>query len=397
MDADDFRLAAQYEALPYPQRNPAEERRRLVLGSPSHLREVDHYVFGARRPRSQPLAVLVAGGGTGDATIMLAEQMRALGQPGSITHLDRSAAAIAVARARAEIRGLQVRFVQGSLLELAGWSERFDYVDCCGVLHHLPDPAAGLVALESVMAPGGGMGLMVYAPHGRTGVYMVQDALRLLAPAGQPEAARLDTARRVLRHLPERAWLRQNRSVTDHLAGGDPGLFDLLLNPRDRAFTVPDLLGLLRSAGLSAAALVEPLRYDPAAHLPDPRLRRLAAALPWAEQAALAEALSGTMSTHVAYVSRAPMRPEMTDEAVPVAREVPAEELARRIRPDGTYAFVCEALEVPIPLPRQAALLLHRVDGRRPVAEVAAGHEAAWRETYARLSAANLLLLAPPP
>ena len=34
--------------------------------------------------------------------------------------------------------------------------------------------------------PGGGMGLMVYAPHGRTGVYMLQDALRLLAP---PEEA----------------------------------------------------------------------------------------------------------------------------------------------------------------------------------------------------------------
>ena len=34
-----------------------------------------------------------------------------------------------------------------------------------------------------MLAPGGGLGLMVYAPHGRTGVYMVQDALRMLAPA----------------------------------------------------------------------------------------------------------------------------------------------------------------------------------------------------------------------
>ena len=62
----------------------------------------------------------------------------------------------------------------------------FDYIDCCGVLHHLPDPADGLAALLSVLAPGGGLGLMVYAPHGRTGVYMLQDALRLLAP---PERA----------------------------------------------------------------------------------------------------------------------------------------------------------------------------------------------------------------
>lgn len=81
--------------------------------------------------------------------------------------------------------------------------EPFDYIDCCGVLHHLPDPAEGLRALLSVLAPGGGLGVMVYAPHGRTGVYMLQDALRLLAPAHDPPAARLDVAKRVMRHLPE--------------------------------------------------------------------------------------------------------------------------------------------------------------------------------------------------
>jgi hypothetical protein len=46
-DATDARLAAQYEAYPYPARDPAEEARRLVIGSPSHLREIDHWVFGA--------------------------------------------------------------------------------------------------------------------------------------------------------------------------------------------------------------------------------------------------------------------------------------------------------------------------------------------------------------
>ncbi len=84
-DATDAWLAAQYEAYPYPQRDPRDEARRLVVGSPSHLREVDFWVFGARRPRHRPLRALVAGGGSGDGTIMLAAQMAREGQQGSVT------------------------------------------------------------------------------------------------------------------------------------------------------------------------------------------------------------------------------------------------------------------------------------------------------------------------
>ena len=40
--ATDVFLAAQYEAYPYPKRDPRDEAKRLVIGSPSHLREVDH-------------------------------------------------------------------------------------------------------------------------------------------------------------------------------------------------------------------------------------------------------------------------------------------------------------------------------------------------------------------
>ncbi len=57
-----------------------------------------------------------------------------------------------------------------------------------------------------------------------------------------------------MRHLPETAWLRANRNFGDHIDGGDAGLYDLLLNPRDRAYDVPALLALLDGAGLVPAA-----------------------------------------------------------------------------------------------------------------------------------------------
>jgi len=410
-DATDRRLAAQYEAYPYPARDPRDEAKRLIIGSPSHLREIDHWVFGAARPASRPLRALVAGGGTGDGAIMLAQHLARTERPGRVTYLDRSGAAMRTARARADARGLSLDWHDGSILDLPGGLGPFDYIDCCGVLHHLPDPAAGLRALLSVLAPGGGLGLMLYAPHGRTGVYMLQDALRRLAPEDEPPTARLDVARRVMRHLPDTAWLKRNTYFSDHLDGGDAGLYDLLLNPRDRTYDVPALFDLVGGAGLRITCLMEPLRYDPAVYLPDPKLRARIAGLSAMERAALAEALCGNMSTHVLYCVRAgdpvAVPDPMAPDAVPVAREMPADELARHIRPNGTLPFLFDGLRMPVAMPPLAAAILRLIDGARTVGEIAAALAArgtdseafagAWQATYGALSSLNRILLAPPP
>jgi len=412
-DAADSHLAAQYEAYPYPARDPREEAKRLVVGSPSHLREVDHWIFGARRSASVPLRALVAGGGTGDGTIMLAQHMAWAGRPGSVTWLDRSHAARRIAEARAAARKLDnIRFVEGSILELPGSGlGPFDYIDCCGVLHHLPDPAAGLNALLSVLAPGGGLGLMVYAPHGRTGVYMLQDALRLLAPAEDPPTLRLDMARRLWRQTPETAWLRRNPWLTDHLSGGDAGLYDLLLNPRDVAFTVPRLQALLEGAGLRITCWVEPVRYDPDTYLSDPRLRARTASLAPVQRAALAEAITGNMGIHIVYCVRAEdpvMEPPWDDPAsVPTLREMEGPKVAKALPKDGTLSVSFDGLRVVLPMPRLAGAILQRVDGRRSLGTIAdeLAANGVSREQFARdlpvlrraMERMNRLLLVAPP
>ena len=295
-----------------------------------------------------------------------------------------------------------MRFESRSLLDLADSGlGPFDYIDCCGVLHHLPDPAAGLRALLSVLAPGGGMGLMVYAPHGRTGVYMVQDALARLAPASEPTPVRLDTARRVLRHLPATNWLRANPNFTDLTQGGDAGLHDLLLNPRDRAYTIADFAGLLADAGLRIACLVEPMRYDPSYLLPDARLRSRLAKMDWLDRAALAESLAGNMPTHIVYCVRqgdpVPARDFHDPQAIPIARETPMDEFAARIR-SRVLTAQFNALTIPVPMPALAQAILRRIDGEHTVAQIAEpfptrAFDQAWRELYPALNAMNRLLL----
>ena len=407
MDEADEALRAQYEAYPYPARNPRDEGKRLAVGSPSHIREIDFWVFGAARSASRPLRALFAGGGTGDGAIMLATQLVALGRPGHVTWLDRSRAARAIAEGRAAARKLEnITFVEGSLLDLpSSGLGPFDYVDCCGVLHHLPDPAAGLAALTSVLAEDGGIGLMVYAPHGRTGVYMVQDALRLLAPAeALPPSERVAVARRILKHLPKTNWLRFNPNFTDLTLGGDAGVYDLLLNPRDRAFDVRAFFSLVEGEGLEVATLIEPARYDPALLLPDPKLRAAIEALAPLDRAALAEALAANMPTHIAYCVRAGARvatPDpMAQDAVPVARETPGSVFAEQLGPGNVLPMQFDALTVGFPMPPFGAAILRRIDGVRTVGDMAAElGEAFWRDwpaVWRVMSGINRVLLRAP-
>lgn len=375
--ADDLRV--QYESYPYPPRDPAEEATRLVAGSPSHILEIEHYIFAGRRPANRPFRALVAGGGTGDATVMLAQQHADAGVEAEIVHLDISEASTAVARARVEARGLSgVRFLHGPIEALPELGTgAFDYIDCCGVLHHLADPAAGLAALKNSLAPGGGMGIMVYAPFGRTGVYHAQAMLRMIA-GDVPDPERIDVARHLLADLPATNWLRRNSHVGDHIDQGDAGIYDLLLHRRDRAYSVPELADLLRRGGMRPVDFTDPARYDPAVYLSDPALVERVRALDWLQRCAFAELLAGNMKTHILYAVRADneadtlARPDTLD-AVPVLRDADGPALAAQFRPGMALTVPADGLKLSLPLPPLAGPMLARIDGNRSLAKIRAG------------------------
>src|ERR1700756_2045225 len=87
--------------------------------TPSHILEINHYLYSGRVNFNRPFRALVAGGGTGDACIMLAQQMVDRRCPGEVVYLDLSEASRRVCEARAKARGLRnIRFITGSLLDL---------------------------------------------------------------------------------------------------------------------------------------------------------------------------------------------------------------------------------------------------------------------------------------
>jgi SAM-dependent methyltransferase len=361
----------QYEAYPYPPRDPRDERTRLIEGSPSHLLEINHYLFAGRRDFSRPFRALIAGGGTGDGTIMLAQHLATRGCPAELVYLDLSSAARAIAEARAETRQLRnVRFLTNSLLDLPRLGlGLFDYIDCCGVLHHLPDPAAGLRLLASALADDGGIGLMVYGALGRIGVYHLQEVLRNLS-ADDANAVRLDLARRLLKQLPPTNWFRRNPSVSDHLNVGDAGLYDLLLHSQDRAYQVPELVDLVRGAGLEITAFIEPWRYRPESYIGDPALRQRFERLEPLARARLAELIAGNHKTHVCYAVKQPQAAQAVAQVddplmAPVLRDNDGPALARGLKPGGSMTVGANGVEARFALPRRAGPILARIDGRR--------------------------------
>lgn len=398
-------VKAQYEALPYPPRDPADEAHRLVTGSPSRLAEIDHYVFGARRDWSKPFRALIAGGGTGDGLVMLAAQCAEAGVPAEIHYLDLSAASRAIAEARIAARGLAgVHFHTGSLL-VAGSLGAFDYIDCCGVLHHLPDPLAGLRALAQALLPGGGMGLMLYGELGRTGVYDMQELLAALAPAETtPISDRIATARALLKALPPTNRFARNPFLGDHQSS-DEGLYDLLLHERDRAYRVAGILELLGAARLRLQSFVPALLYDPLRLLPGPLAGRLAGLAPEA-RAGLGELLFGSLKTHVFYAvaGESPVRPAgLRPEAVPVLIELPARDLARHLARGKPLSGSVSGLKLALPLPPGTADVIARVDGRTSLGAIARALGLDWPAFETRFAPAfgtlfglNQLLLTSP-
>lgn len=361
------------EAYPYPARDPAKETERLAIGSPSHPLEIDHFIFGGKRDWTQPTRILVAGGGTGDALVMMAQVFADWGARVDLHYLDMSGASRQIAEARMSARGLGATFHTGDILT-APELGMFDYIDCCGVLSHLADPDAGAAALVQALAPGGGLGLMVNAPYGRSGVYEMQAALKVLVGEDEPKQ-QVALTKNLMGALPPTNLLARNPFVQDHVEAGDAGLYDLLLHSRDRAYDVDGVYDLLDRAGLSLTSFVMPGRYAPSVLIMDETLRARADELAPRPAAALAERLAGNIKTHVFYAV-----PKGTEEgriaqihgsAVPNLVGPKGAELAKSVWERGGFDISVDGLTVRRHVPKEAAGIFPAIDGKRSLNEIA--------------------------
>jgi SAM-dependent methyltransferase len=285
-----------YTHHPYPPPVENLDRARDEWQNESRHRAEFHLFWPARAYRAD-LDILVAGCGTWQAAkyAVCRPEARVTGIDVSATSLEETERL----RQKYQLSNLQTRLMP---IERAGELEQqFDLIVCTGVLHHLADPDAGLRALRSVLKPDCVMYLMVYAPYGRTGVYMLQDYCRRLGVgSSDSEIRELMT---VLKALPQQhplaAVLRGSRD-----AATADAIADALLNPRDRAYSVPQLFDFIEGNGLTFRRWYRQAPYlARCGSMAGTTHAKRLAALPPREQYAAMELWRGALAGHSVIVS----------------------------------------------------------------------------------------------
>lgn len=284
-------IPAFYERHPYPP--PVTDiDDDLAAWADGSRRRYEHFRTWPTIGYCDPARVLVAGCGTSQA-------VRYAGRyPSSdVIGIDVSEHSLSSSRRLADHHGIaNLELDRLAIEDVDHLGGEFDLIVCTGVLHHLADPSAGFRNLRSALSDRGACRLMVYGRHGRTGIEMIRRYAQLLGI--EPTAAGVDDLIASLREIPLGHPIRHVLSESADVHDRD-ALADALLNPRERSYTVPEVLDEVEAAGLRFGRWVYQAPYRPrCGAITEVPHAHIAAGLPDAQQYAAMELYRGTISRH---------------------------------------------------------------------------------------------------
>jgi SAM-dependent methyltransferase len=297
-------VAAQYESWVYPKpvldmAEAVTRRNYFDASDPAILRRK----FWPKKVEPDDLDILIAGCGANQAAYF------AFTNPESrVVGIDVSEASLAheqYLKEKHNLHNLELHHL--NLEETASLGRTYDLIVSSGVLHHLPDPDAGLRSLRDVLKPHGVMSLMLYGYYPRVGVHMLQEAFRVLGL--RQDAAGVEMVKHTLDHvLPSKHYIVSYR---DPDRGFDAGVVDTYLHARERAYTVPDVLQFVSENGMKLQGWLDNLDYSISLWIANPNdpLRRLVETLPVVDQWRVIELLGQSLARQFPLVCH-PDRPE---------------------------------------------------------------------------------------
>ena len=219
----------QYERWPYPRWTTVGQHRPQFVGE-RLARLFPHARLDPRLDR--PVSILIAGCGTGRHALATAARTVHSG----VLAIDLSRPSLAYAERKRRELGLEtVTFAEAAIEDLGSLDQRFDVIECAGVLHHLEDPMGGWRILRSLLAPGGVMQIGLYSAAARRPVEAARRLLTDLAPT----ADGVREARRRLHALPPEHPAAP--LTTWHDLYSDSGVVDLLFHARETSYDLLEI------------------------------------------------------------------------------------------------------------------------------------------------------------
>jgi len=373
-------IKEQYETLPYPLRRPEDDTEETIKKaySPSSIFEIANFIFKGQRDFSKPFRVLVAGGGTGDASTYLGYVLKKMGVESEIIHLDLSEPSQKIAAGRAKKFNLDnVKFVNGSILDCDKMDlGEFDYIDSCGVLHHLPQTEDGFKVLSKVLKPDGGMGIMMYGTIGRMGIYEIQRALKMILKDSEKPMEKTVVAQKVLKQLPENNILQGNKNI-GWRNRDDNEIYDMFCHVKDRSFTVPEILKLADEVEMKVETFIYPALYNPEFYFSDEEVLSRMDKLSKEDKWIIAELLAGNMNKHIFYLTKKGNKIEklsFDDENNVVIADQFLKNIFKDVRPGKIIGsmnlWFGNVRNITVKIPDLSSYIVDAIDNKRTVKEV---------------------------
>jgi len=231
------KVRAQYEEFPYPRWYYAEVNIGMSFKQIMKLRIPEVDVEDLSNPK-----VLIAGCGTGRQTIYARTIKDA-----KVTSVDLSLSSLAYAiRKCREFNFNQLEFYHADLMQLDSIGDKYDVIECVGVLHHTRSIEQGLKILLNCLKDGGYIKLGLYSEIARKGLSAVYKIIKENNLDSSLESIR--TLRNMVFNKlddPQMRWIASfNDFYTTSMA------IDLTMHKQELRITIPKIKRMLKKFNL---------------------------------------------------------------------------------------------------------------------------------------------------
>jgi 2-polyprenyl-3-methyl-5-hydroxy-6-metoxy-1,4-benzoquinol methylase len=235
------KVRSQYENNPYPRwitsAHKANPKTISDIVNSLKLNINNSSIIDVNHPK-----ILVAGCGTGQHSISTALRFA----NSEVLAVDLSLSSLAYAKRKTQELGIaNISYMQADILDLNKLDEKFDLIECAGVLHHMDDPMAGWKILKNCLKDSGLMKIALYSELARFDIIKIREEISKLNIEASDIGMKLYRNKIINSDSDHHKLISISQDFYSMSA-----LRDLLFHTQEHRFTIPQIKSSIRELGL---------------------------------------------------------------------------------------------------------------------------------------------------